>query len=87
VDDPAVSAELARARESSVGFEAVKARVAPGVAPAAAVIAPAGETRSQRYDLAGAIRVVRQMETSAARGAVFAEITRKNVAYRLVDRL
>ena len=40
-----------------------------------------------RYDLATALRIVRRMETSAGRGAVFAEITRKNPLYRLVDTL
>lgn len=70
-----------------MGFEAVNASVAPDVAPVAPSNAPADDARPKRYDLAGALRVVRQMETSAARGAVFAEITRKNAAYRLVDRL
>lgn len=74
-----------------MGFEAVKARVAPeieaGAAVTAGVTAAGDDTRRQRHDLAGAIRVVRRMETSAARSAVFAEITRKNAAYRLVDRL
>src|SRR5690606_11567119 len=41
----------------------------------------------QRYDLAAALRIVRAMETSATRGAVFAEITSKNPLYRLVDVL
>lgn len=40
-----------------------------------------------RYDLALALRVVRKMETSAARGAVFSEIIGKNPAYRLVTRI
>ena len=38
-----------------------------------------------RYDLATALRIVRSMETSATRGAVFAEIKHKNLLYRLVD--
>src|SRR5690349_10244141 len=41
--------------------------------------------RKHRYDLATALRVVRQMETSAGRGAVFDEIKAKNRLYRLVD--
>jgi hypothetical protein len=45
---------------------------------------PAHEA-SERYDLAAALRIVRQMETSAGRGAVFEEIKRKNPLYRLVD--
>ena len=40
-----------------------------------------------RYDLATALRIVRRMETSTTRGAVFAEITRKNPLYGLVDTL
>ncbi len=40
-----------------------------------------------RYDLATALRIVRRIETSATRGAVFAEIKNKNRLYRLVDGL
>ena len=40
-----------------------------------------------RYDLATALRIVRRMETSATRGAVFDEIKSKNSLYRLVDTL
>jgi hypothetical protein len=40
-----------------------------------------------RYDLATALRIVRRMETSLGRGAVFEEIKRKNPLYRLVDTL
>ncbi len=40
-----------------------------------------------RYDLATALRIVRSMETSATRGAVFEEIKTKNPFYRLVDTL
>jgi hypothetical protein len=40
-----------------------------------------------RYDLAIALRIVRRMETSAGRGAVFEEIKKKNPLYRLVDTL
>jgi hypothetical protein len=40
-----------------------------------------------RYDLAMALRIVRRMETSATRGAVFAEIKNKNPLYRLVDKI
>jgi hypothetical protein len=50
-----------------------------------------GDARSgaprDRYDLATALRIVRRMETSATRAAVFAEITHKNPLYRLVDTL
>lgn len=40
-----------------------------------------------RYDLATALQVVRRMETSATRGAVFDEIKAKNPLYRLVDTI
>ena len=40
---------------------------------------------SDHYDLTTALRIVRRMETSAGRGAVFAEIKQKNPVYRLVD--
>lgn len=40
---------------------------------------------SNRYNLAIALRIVRRMETSAGRGAVFEEIKAKNPLYRLVD--
>lgn len=43
--------------------------------------------QAPRYDLAGALRIVRRMETSAGRSAVFEEIKSKNALYRLVDRL
>lgn len=39
-----------------------------------------------RYDLATAIRIIRRVETSPGREAVFAEIKRKNRIYRFVDR-
>jgi hypothetical protein len=41
--------------------------------------------RGDRYDLATALRIVRRMETSAPRGAIFEEIKQKNPLYRLVD--
>lgn len=40
-----------------------------------------------RYDLATALRIVRRMETSAGRSAVFQEIKNKNLLYRLIDML
>jgi hypothetical protein len=52
---------------------------------------PACNTESQapgdRYDLATALRIVRRMETTATRSAVFEEIKNKNPLYRLVDAL
>lgn len=45
------------------------------------------QTTVDRYDLATALRIVRRMETSAGRGAVFEEIKSKNPLYRLVDTL
>lgn len=52
--------------------------------------APQGEVdpaRPIRYDLATAIRVVREMETSEGRAAVYDEIKAKNRVYALVDAL
>lgn len=46
-----------------------------------------GEAFGRRYDLATVIRIVRRMETSSTRGAVFDEIKRKNPLYLLVDTL
>jgi hypothetical protein len=43
------------------------------------------DTRPAQYDLATSLRIVRRMETSPARGAVFSEIKNKNVLYRLAD--
>ena len=37
------------------------------------------------YDLATALRIVRKMETSSGRAAVYEEIKKKNALYRLVD--
>src|SRR3569623_1735499 len=48
---------------------------------------PERTAAAPRYNLATALLVVRRMETSATRGAVFAEIKRKNPLYRLVDWL
>jgi len=45
------------------------------------------EVRQDRYDLATALGIIRRMETSPARSAVFAEIKNKNTVYRLVDAL
>jgi hypothetical protein len=46
---------------------------------------PARELPQDRYDLATALRVVRRMETSAGRNAVFQEIKEKNRLYRMID--
>jgi hypothetical protein len=48
---------------------------------------PKRELPADCYDLATALRIVRRMETSAGRGAVFEEIKNKNPLYRLVDRV
>lgn len=45
------------------------------------------QIRGDRYDLATALHIVRRLETSAGRGAVFEEIKRKNPLFRLVDTL
>ena len=47
----------------------------------------APEKRRERYDLATAIAVVREMETSIGRANVFEEIKKKNTLYRLVDTI
>lgn len=46
-----------------------------------------GEAPCDRYTLGLALRIVRRMETSATRGAVFAEIKGKNAIYNFVDWL
>src|SRR6478735_8844369 len=56
-----------------------------GLKMAARNAAPA--TSADHYNLATAIRIVRRMETSATRGAVFSEIKNKNALYRLVDKV
>ena len=43
--------------------------------------------KRDRYDLATALRIVRKMETSAGRGAVYEEIKKNNILYRFVDTL
>src|SRR5262245_35530804 len=43
--------------------------------------------RGDRYDLVTALRIVQRMETSPARGAVFAEIKEKNSLFRIVDAI
>lgn len=43
------------------------------------------ERPRERYSLALALKIVRQMETSSTRGAVFTEIKNKNLLYRIVD--
>lgn len=48
---------------------------------------PKREVPDDRYDLATALHIVRRMETSTMRGAVFAEIKTKNPLYGLVDKL
>ena len=60
--------------------------IAAPVNDAAAAPTPDGARLRRRYDLATALGVVREMETSSVRGAVFDEIKAKNPVYRLVDR-
>ncbi len=45
------------------------------------------DPKKNRYDLATALGIVREMETSAGRAAVFEEIKNKNAIYRMVDAL
>jgi hypothetical protein len=68
-----------------VVFEAVKWRETFGAGQDAAAFDPEADAPGRRYDLATAIRIVRRMETSTTRGAVFAEIKDKNPLYRLID--
>jgi hypothetical protein len=70
-----------------VSLETVKRRETFEAAANAAMPDPEYARTGRRYDLGAAIRLVRRMETSASRGAVFAEITRKNPLYGLVNRL
>ena len=69
-----------------MGYDAAIRREAFAVGPNEARLAERAR-RGDRYDLAIALRIVRRMETSAGRGAVFEEIKRKNPVYRLVDTL
>ncbi|WP_373490186.1 hypothetical protein [Parasphingorhabdus sp.] len=55
--------------------------------PLATVFEAEPEVRRDRYNLATALGIIRRMETSSARSAVFAEIKNKNPVYRLVDTL
>lgn len=73
--------------EVTVGYDAVKWREAFDMGSSATVCDANGKAAGDRYDLATALRIVRRMETSAPRGAVFAEIKYKNTLYRLVDTL
>ncbi|BDI60606.1 hypothetical protein [Qipengyuania nanhaisediminis] len=77
----------ARPARGSAG-EVVDAQIANG---AACEDAPAPEAardaRPESYDLATAIRVVQEMETSHGRAAVYEEIKAKNRVYAFVDRL
>lgn len=66
--------------------EAVKGRVMLAESAETSLQSEMGTGRS-RYDLATAIRVVREMETSPGRAAVFNEVKNKNALYRTVDTL
>ena len=68
-----------------MAFEAVKVRDIFAETHEVADNQIAAETPKDRYDLATALAVVREMETSRGRAAVFEEIKKKNVLYRLVD--
>ncbi|EAQ29448.1 hypothetical protein NAP1_01710 [Erythrobacter sp. NAP1] len=50
-------------------------------------VSPPATDLKDRYDLATALGVVREMETTASRSAVYEEIKAKNLIYRLVDKL
>lgn len=70
-----------------MGYDAVMWRDTFGAGSNAAARDAGRAVRGDRYDLATALRIVRAMETSATRGAVFAEIKQKNPLYGLVDAL
>jgi hypothetical protein len=70
-----------------VGYDAVMWRDTFGAGSNAAARDAGRAVRGDGYDLATALRIVRAMETSATRGAVFAEIKQKNPLYGLVDAL
>lgn len=70
-----------------MGYDAVMWRDAFGAGMDATAHEAKCEAAGNRYDLATALRIVRGMETSATRGAVFAEIKQKNPLYRVVDTL
>ncbi len=74
-----------------MAFKAVKMREVFAETEDVAVreIEPETESsaRRDRYDLATALGIVREMETSAGRAAVFEEIKNKNAIYRLVDAI
>ena len=68
-----------------MAYEAVKWRETFDTESNATVLDVGNGASDRRYDLASALRIVRTMETSAGRGAVFEEIKNKNALYRLVD--
>ena len=70
-----------------VAYEAVKWRETFDMESDATAREAESAVAGDRYDLATALRIVRRVETSEARGAVFAEIKHKNPLYRLVDAL
>jgi hypothetical protein len=70
-----------------VAYEAVKWRETFDVEANEAALDSGPAAAGDRYDLATALRIVRRMETSATRGAIFAEIKNKNPLYRLIDAL
>lgn len=73
--------------DGGVSYRAVKRAEAFERQSNAPAAVPKGLATRDRYDLASALRIVRRMETSAGRGAVFEEIKSKNPLYRLVDTL
>lgn len=73
--------------ETAFEFEANSAVVAELKTGIQTAYDPDVEIREDRYDLATALEIIRRMETSSSRGAVFAEIKNKNIVYRLVDAL
>lgn len=70
-----------------MAFKAVKFDAELAIPSDEMQVANDAARQTARYDLATALRIVRAMETSPARTAVFEEIKRKNRVYRLVDTL
>ncbi|MEL7188796.1 MAG: hypothetical protein AAGK17_04525 [Pseudomonadota bacterium] len=68
-----------------MAFKAVKVREIVAETPDISASNVPAEAFRDRYDLSTALGVVREMETSAGRAAVYEEIKNKNTLYRLVD--
>ncbi|MEL7199126.1 MAG: hypothetical protein AAGL10_12500 [Pseudomonadota bacterium] len=70
-----------------MAFKAVKVRDISDETPEVIASGIVAEESRDHYDLSTALGVVREMETSAGRAAVFEEIKNKNAIYKLVDSI